>query len=283
MKRLLILLAALIGFGAPAPAFAYWEFGHQTVARIAYANVTPATRAAIDELLRHSDLLETPTCPARTITDASVWADCIKTLGPRFSYAFSWHFQDADLCKPFDLKSACANSNCVSAQIDRDIKLLKDKTVPLRERVMALAFLVHFVGDLHQPLHNEERNHDAGGNGVKAAYGIYVTDRFNLHSVWDGPLAERAITTGPALVRTYAPDESAPIEAGTITDWSKESWDVAHLAYSSAFGRDPCAPGPEPVRVTLSNETIESLIPAARLQVLRGGLRLAKLLNEALA
>lgn len=282
MKRFLLALLALIGIGVATPAAAYWEYGHQTVAAIAYKNVSPATRAAIDKLLPRSDLLETPTCPARTIEQASVWADCIKKLGPRFNYAFAWHFQDIELCKPFDMKSPCAGGNCVSAQIDRDIKLLKDKTVPVRERVMALAFLVHFVGDLHQPLHNEERNHDAGGNGVLASYGAYAPPKFNLHSIWDGPLAERAITTPPVLVRAYAPDERAPIQAGTVADWSRESWDLAHTAYATAFGRDPCAPGPEPARVVLSDQTIESLVPAARLQVLRGGLRLARLLDEAL-
>ncbi len=81
-----------------------------------------------------------------TIAQASVWADCIKSLGPRFSYTANWHYQNVNVCKPFDLKSACRDGNCVSAQIDRDMKLLKDKTLPMRERVQALAFLIHFMG-----------------------------------------------------------------------------------------------------------------------------------------
>ena len=55
---------------------------------------------------RQGRLLETPDCPVATIEQASVWADCIKPLGDRFSYAYSWHYQNVDVCKPFDLKAA---------------------------------------------------------------------------------------------------------------------------------------------------------------------------------
>ncbi|MES2443147.1 MAG: S1/P1 nuclease [Pseudomonadota bacterium] len=280
MSRILLILAAMIGVTAASPASAYWEYGHQTVAAIAYQNVTPQVRGAIDRMLARSALMETPQCPARTIEEASVWADCIKQLGPRFSYAFSWHYQNVNICKPFDLKGACRDGNCVSAQIDRDVKLLKDAGVPLRERIEALAFLVHFVGDLHQPLHAGDRG-DLGGNQVKAAYGDYAPDRLNLHSVWDGLLAERAISTPPSLVRAYSDDERAPIWGGTTEDWSKESWQVAHdFAYASAMGGDPC--GPVPARAKLDEATIDRLVEPARLEVLRGGLRLARLLNETL-
>jgi hypothetical protein len=279
IRRFLALLAALTAFGA-TPAQAYWEYGHQTVAAIAYANVTPKVRGAIDRMLARSALMETPTCPAHTIEEASVWADCIKTLGPRFSYAFSWHYQNVNICKPFDLKGACKDGNCVSAQIERDVKILKDAGIPLRERIQALAFLVHFVGDIHQPLHAGDRG-DLGGNQVKAAYGIYAPEKLNLHSVWDGWLAERAISTPPLLVRPYSAEERGPIQGGTVEDWSRESWGVAHdWAYATALGGNPC--GPVPPRAMLDESTIDRLVEPARLQVLRGGLRLARLLDETL-
>ena len=145
MLRRIAALLALVATLLSSPAWAYWEYGHETVAAIAYRNVTPATRARIDALLRRSQLLETPACPARTIEQASVWADCVKP-GERFSYAYSWHYQNVDICKPFDLKAACKDGHCVSAQIARDVKLLQDPKVPVREKVQALAFLVHFVG-----------------------------------------------------------------------------------------------------------------------------------------
>lgn len=279
MIRRLIALFALAAAFLPAPALAYWDYGHETIAQIALRNVKPSTRAAIDKLLRQQGLLETAACPARTIEEASVWPDCIKQLGARFSYAYSWHYQNVDVCQPFALKPACKDGNCVSAQIERDVKLLKDRSVPVRERIQALAFLVHFVGDLHMPLHAGDRG-DLGGNQAKAQYGIYVTERLNLHSIWDGLLAERAISTPPSLVRVYSPGERNAVNGGTVEDWSRESWQVARdVVYASANG-DPC--GPAPARAGLDDATIEKLIPPARQQVVNGGLRLARLLDEAL-
>ena len=140
--------AIVAAFLCSSPAAAWWEYGHETVARIALDNVRPQTRADIRRLLAKGALLETPECPVATIEQASFWADCVKTLGDRFSYAYSWHYQNVDICKPFDLKAACKDGHCVSAQIERNARILADRKAPQRERLMALAFLVHFVGDL---------------------------------------------------------------------------------------------------------------------------------------
>jgi hypothetical protein len=285
MIRLRTAFAALLALAVTTPARAYWEFGHQTIARIAAANVTPRTRVAIRRLLAQSPLLDTPGCPATTIEGASVWADCVKPLKGadgkrRFGYAYDWHFQDVNICRPFDLAPACKDGNCVSAQIERDVAVLKDRRSSPTERVQALVFLIHFVGDLHQPLHAGEKD-DKGGNDVAASYGTYSPKHFNLHSIWDGTLAERAITTGPSLIRRYPAAERRRIAAGTVTDWSRESWQVARdVVYASALQGDPCVPSPK--QVTLDDATIARLVPAARLEVERGGLRLAKLLDDAL-
>ncbi len=282
MKR--FLLAAIASLGLASPATAFWEYGHQTVAQIAYANVTPKTKVAIRKLLAQQALLDTPECPAGTIEQASVWADCIKPLklndgSTRFGFAYSWHYQNVDICAPFDLTPACKEGDCVSYQIDRDVKMLRDKSTLPRDRVVALAFLIHFVGDLHQPLHAGDR-HDKGGNEVKADYGIYGPARFNLHSIWDGPLAERAISTPPSLVRRYSAAERAKIEAGTVVDWSRESWEASHEAYAAALGGDAC--GTVPARVKMDYATIAKMVPVSREEVRRGGIRLAKLLDKAL-
>ena len=277
------LAAVALTVASPAPA--YWEYGHQTIARIAMANVSPRTARAVRRILADQALLATPACPAGTPADAAVWADCVKPLKDaagesRFGFAYSWHFQDVNICRPFDLVPACKDGNCVSAQIERDVALLRAPGTSRHDRVQALAFLLHFVGDLHQPLHAGEKD-DQGGNKIAAAYGIYAPSRFNLHSIWDGPLAERAITSGPSLVRRYPAAERRRIAAGTVTDWSREAWQVSHdVVYASALGGDPCAPSP--ARVTLDEATIARLVPVARLEVERGGLRLAKLLDAAL-
>jgi hypothetical protein len=281
MNKVACAVAAAFGF-LTVPAQAYWEYGHETVAAIAWAEVTPTVRARVRELIAHSGELATPDCPIHTIKQASVWPDCIKK-GERFSYAYSWHFQNIDICRPFDIKSNCAFANCVSAQITRNEKLLKDRGVPARERLMALAFLVHFVGDLHQPLHAGDRA-DLGGNKVKARYGE-GGPRTNLHSIWDGYLAERAISSPPSGPRGLLSDipasERKSVAAGTVEDWSRENWEAARdYAYAPVSGGDPCANRPE--QVTLDNTKIEAAIPILRRQVARGGLRLARLLDEAL-
>ena len=280
--RPLLLLAALV---VATPANAYWEYGHETVADIAMANARPSTARAVRRLLAQQALLGTPECPAGTPAQAAVWADCVKPLKDadgrsRFGYAYSWHYQNVDVCRPFDLTSACKDGNCVSAQIEREVAALRDPRVRGADRVRALAFLLHFVGDLHQPLHAGDKA-DKGGNEVSAAYGIYAPARFNLHSVWDGPLAERGITSGPPLVRRYPAAVRARWSAGSVTDWSRESWRISRdVTYATALGGDACGPGQG--KVTLDDATVSRLAPIARLQVEKAGLRLAKLLDRAL-
>jgi hypothetical protein len=281
------LLAAICGalalFSFTAPAQAYWEYGHESVARIAWLQMRPDTRANVAALLRQGRLLETPECPVATLEQASVWADCIKPLGDRFAYAYSWHYQNVDICKPFELKAACKDGNCVSAQIERNARLLADKSVPVRERLMALAFLTHFVGDLHQPMHAGDHA-DLGGNKVPASYGI-IGGRTNLHSIWDGWLAERAISTppaGPAALLAQIPtSERERIASGSVEDWSREMWGKARdLAYKTLLP-DPC--GAAPVERPILDETeVRALIPAVRDNVTQGGIRLARLLDDAL-
>ncbi|PSJ42282.1 S1/P1 nuclease [Allosphingosinicella deserti] len=281
MKRLLVSLALLL---AASPAAAWWEYGHHSVGRIGYMLAKPGTRAKIDRLIAHSRTLETPTCPIRTIEDAAYWPDCAKGLKERFSYSSSWHYQNVDICKPFDLKAPCADGNCVSAQITRNAKLLADESLPVRERVMALAFLAHFVGDLHMPLHAGDKA-DLGGNRFGANYGV-IAGRTNLHTIWDGYLADRGISNppgGPAALIAEVPTAERPaIAAGTVEDWSRENWEAAReFAYGTLMA-DPCGPTPTG-RPTVDEATTRRLIPVVRARIARGGIRLARLLDEALS
>jgi hypothetical protein len=287
IKRLALRLAIVLAVLLPAtPAMAWWEYGHGAVGRIAYMTVNPHSRAEIDRLLRQGQLLQTPTCSIRTIELAAYWPDCIKTLGERFSYTSSWHYQNVDICHPFDLRAPCADGNCVSGQIERDVRLLADLRVPTRERLMALLFLVHFMGDLHQPMHAGD-NHDLGGNRVQVSYGV-IGGRTNLHTIWDGYLADRGISQPPGepagILSQLSAPERAAMSQGTITDWSRESWEVSKLyAYGSLFA-DPCAERPRDApRPVLTEAIVQQLIPIVRQQVARGGLRLARLLDEAFA
>lgn len=244
------------------------------------SEVSPRTRAEILRLLRQSHQLDTPTCPAATIEDASVWADCIRSIPDRFSYTAPWHYQNVNVCRPFDLEGPCANGNCVSAQIERHLRLLKDRTLPVRERLASLAFLIHFVGDMHQPMHSGDRG-DLGGNRFRAYYGAI---RSNLHAIWDGYLAERAISSPAAhaagLLSEVAPQDRPALAAGKVADWAREAWEISRdFAYGTMLP-DPCAEAPAQLPA-LAEEKVRTLIPIVRRQILRGGLRLARLLDEA--
>jgi hypothetical protein len=277
MKRFLISLVLL--FAPLAPAQAYWEYGHETVAHIAQANMSPKARANMQRLLRATPMLGTPKCAMRNIADVSVWADCIKGDRLRWGYTNSWHYQNVDICKPFDLKSACADGNCVSAQIDRNFALLSNKALPAHVRLEALAFLIHFVGDIHQPLHAGDRA-DRGGNDLKATYG--VMPGYNLHSVWDGLLADRALSGAPIIVRVFSPAEKAAIVQGNVRLWSEENWAVSkNIAYPRAMDGDACGAKPS-APVSIDEADVAASRAALRQQVERGGIRLARLLDEAL-
>jgi hypothetical protein len=283
IRSLQAFIAALALLLLPSPAFAWWEYGHETTAEVAMKLVKPRTKQSILWLLKNQKALETPTCPARTIEEASIWPDCIKKLGDRFSYQYAWHFEDVEICKTFDLKEPCANGNCVSSQIARAQRMVADRELPTRDRVMALAFLVHFVGDIHQPLHAVEHDGDQGGNKVKASYG--AIPHTNLHSIWDGLLADRAISTPPpgaeGLLSEISPHERVELAKGSVQDWGRESSELAKAKVYGSVIADPCAK-PAPAQVSMDEAKIEELIPVMRLQVAKGGIRLARLLDEAL-
>ncbi len=210
MKHLRIVLGMLAGLMASlfiaSPAAAYWEYGHETVAAIAWANITPHARAEIRQILKAQAQLDTPTCPVRTIEEASVWPDCVKPLKDengksRFGYAYSWHYQNIDICQPFRLPRPATRAIASRRRFRASCRPEGQRASP-KERVMALAFLVHFVGDLHQPLHAGDKS-DKGGNDTHVDYGVYTTPRLNLHSIWTG--------CSPSARSPRRPSWSAPI------------------------------------------------------------------------
>lgn len=269
-------------FGVVQPAKAWGEYGHKTIAAIAEENLSPAVKARMNALFAAEKLLGTPDCPLQTIGDASVWADCIRRDDLRWGHTGPWHYINIDICQVFDIKANCANGNCVVAQVDRNAALLADKSLPAHVRLEALAWLVHTMGDMHQPMHGGDRG-DLGGNRVSAAYGI-VEGRMNLHRLWDTPIAERAITQGAPMVRRYSQDERRAYVAGSTQDWALESWSIARdIAYPTAQHGPACGPALQAgQRARHDDRDIEALIPTVRQQVLRAGLRLADALEKAL-
>ena len=281
MRRLLALLCALAVL-LPAPAQAWGFYAHRKTAEIAEANVSPGTRAKIARLMRAAPLLGTPECALADIEDASVWADCVGSSFWRWGYTAAWHYRTAPICEVFNPRANCAGGNCVTAQITRAHRVLADESLPDNVRLEALAFMVHFAGDVHMPLHSGDRE-DRGGNDRETDYGI--VPGLNLHWIWDGPLAERAISD-PAdpVVRRYSPAERAELGGGSPDDWGQESWEISRsFVYPTAFDREDVCEADLPMKTALTQDDIVRGVPIAKRRVQQAGLRIADLLESAFA
>ncbi|WP_237487480.1 S1/P1 nuclease [Parapontixanthobacter aurantiacus] len=276
----LTCLIAMTALAWTQPAKAWGEFGHRSSGAIALANVSEETRAKIERLLDSEAALGTPDCPLETLEDATVWPDCIRRDGLRWGFTAAWHYRTTPICEAFDPRANCPGGACVTGQITRNLHILADERLPDPVRLEALAFLVHFVGDVHMPLHSGDKD-DRGGNDRDAAYGI--VPGMNLHWIWDGALAERAITDTPLpLVRRYTQDEREQMNFGSPDDWARESWQLSRdFVYPNAFDEEPCEGADLPTEAALTQEDIEAAIPVAQQRVAQAGLRMARLLEEA--
>jgi len=275
------LIAAALFLGA-APALAWGEYAHRLMAGIAVANLTPAARAEVRRILARGAAVDTPNCPLVTLADASVWPDCVRSLPDRFNFSFAWHYQNIDICQPFDADAKCPDGNCVTAQIPRQLAIAADRKASPAARAQALAFVVHFVGDMHQPLHIGDK-HDRGGNDVRASYGAKAPDRMNLHRIWDSDLAERALTEPPAIT-PWSPTvaQRRDFARGTVADWARESWDVSRtIAYPELRDFPDTCPAKSSIRAMVDEAYVTTARASIRLQVERAGVRLAMLLNGA--
>lgn len=280
IKRLLFALFALTIF-APTAAQAWGFYAHGVTAKIALENSSADVRRKVARLMRSQAELGTPQCRITTAEELATWADCVRREGWRWGYTAAWHYRTAPVCEEYNARRNCSGGNCINAQITRNLRLLADERLPDAIRLEALAFLVHFVGDIHQPLHSGD-DHDRGGNERAADYGI-VTG-LNLHSIWDSALAERAVTSGPdAIVRRYTAQERAELGGGNADDWGRESWQTARdFVYPTAFDRKPCN-GDLPSETKLTQDDIVAAVPVSRQRVQQAGIRIAEMLELAFA
>jgi hypothetical protein len=247
---------------APIPAFAWGAEGHEIIAAIALRELSPMARLQAASLLGGDVML---------IHDAN-WADEVREQRPETG---RWHYVDIPLGAPgYDARRDCRGNDCVVAQIDNDRRVLGDHRASQQVRAEALRFLVHFVGDIHQPLHAVD-NDDKGGNAVR----VYMPgDRTNLHRVWDAELVQvlgdNADAIAGAVDHAITPAQRKDWQAGTPADWANESYRIA---------RDeiyPVSRGRRTLRLPASYPGSERLV--VRQQLARAGVRLAWLLNNSL-
>jgi S1/P1 Nuclease len=278
--------AAVLFAASSAPSLAWAPQGHRTVGAIADALLTPQARAAVAEILADDrDKFDNPS-HRTTLEAVSVWADEIRGTSAARP---AWHYDDIPVCGSEPKSRYCPDGQCNTEQLKRLVVVLADNRAAPRERDEALKWVVHLVGDIHQPLHAAD-NDDHGGNRVAVALeGVRTRGRENLHRVWDNDLVTLVLRTRghqkpPRNIDALA--EEARTLAGEAGQGSPDSWasESNHLARNIAY-RYPgfaCNSVP-PGIVVLDAAYQEQAEGIVRERLLLAGARLATLLNQTLA
>lgn len=288
------VLCTLVLCGITPPAYSWGDEGHEVIGLIADHYLEPAVRAKVTAILAGDT---THLTPSTQIDSEATWADKFRdsdrnTTKVHYSRTRNWHFVDLELQSP-DLKSACfgqaplpketsasagPDKDCVVDKIDEFTAELKKSTTSKEEQRFALQFILHFVGDVHQPLHASD-DHDQGGNlKIVTAPGIASN---NLHHDWDTEFVSRIGASETAiaqqLIASITDAERSQWQTGTTADWALESFGVAR---DHSYG---LLPAPEPSSHYALSAAYESdAISVTQQQLSKAGVRLAWILNQAL-
>jgi hypothetical protein len=256
-----LLLPTLVLSTVCSSAFGWGLEGHRIVAIIAEKNMTVAARKDASALLGGASL-----------ESVAGWADDYKISHPETE---AWHFIDIPMqASSPDLARDCPSGNCVTAKVEEFLAVLKNTSASQSDRATALKFLVHLIGDLHQPLHCIDNN-DRGGNDRHV---IYHGQPDNLHSLWDSGLIAHingnAIEYAADLESTVNEEDKIAWGDGTIEERAMESHGIAQaMAYGPLGTKGPAVIGP-----SYENDAK----PYIESQLRKAGIRLADLLNESL-
>lgn len=288
-KRTALATLVLLTFAA-RPSFGWWETGHRVVARIAALHLTPQARARVASILGVPDSLE---AVADALANASTWADEVRAA----TKTGEWHYVDLTIQdQKADFAKRCENDNCAPARIRLfAAQLAGGPKVEQWSDLDALRFVVHFVGDIHQPLHAAS-DADLGGNCV--LLDPPVDTARNLHALWDGGILKEISDDD----RKLAADLDSSITAGhrakawskgDAVSWAWESHRLAkryiysqlHIPVEPALFPKGCQDAPAAIREfkpIVDAAYIARMRPIVTSQLSKGGLRLAALLNRTL-
>lgn len=262
LKKLYHVLLGVILPLIPMSGFAWGVTGHRVVAEIASRHLSPQARKAITALLG-----------PQSMAMVANWPDFIKSdTTHKYDHTSPWHYLDFPANssrEQFDeILKAHATGENLYAQTQACIKKLKDPTTSKADKVFALTFLIHMVGDMHQPLHIG-RDEDQGGNKIPV---MWFDRQSNLHRVWDEQLIEfqqLSYTEYTQALDTASAKEVRTLQSGSIGDWMYDSNQLSNKVYSLTHANDK-----------LSYRYNYWFIADVNRQLLKGGLRLAALLNQ---
>jgi len=258
-----LLLLALSLLHSPQ-ANAWGGQGHRLVARIAETELTPKARAQVDTLLAGE--------PDPTLAGIASWADELREHDPDLGKRSSrWHYVNlGEYDCGYEPPRDCPDGNCVIAALQQQTALLADRSQPLEARRQALKFVVHFVGDIHQPMHAGYA-HDKGGNDFQLQFNGKGS---NLHSLWDsGMLKDRGLDDDAYL---------AELLKLPATPVARPALPPAAVAWAQASCRVAVAPGVYPASHVLPADYVAVHRPQAEAALRQAGDRLAAILNAAL-
>lgn len=258
--RLAVTIAALL---LPGLSFAWGAVGHRVVGALAEARLTPEARAAVAELLVEE--------PDPTLPGIANWADQVRANRPDYGWSVPLHFVNfkPGHCR-FAQDAACAGGVCVVGAIERFRREMADASLPRERRATALKFVVHFVGDIHQPLHAGYAA-DRGGNLIQISY---RDEGWNLHSVWDSLLIQSLNLDWSAYAKRLqaTPSERSLTKALSVTEperWAEESCRITRRR------------GFYPLGHKIHDRYLENKRPLADHRLRLAGARLAQVLNQA--
>lgn len=282
--RLLCALCASALFFAVFATQAWGPEGHAMVADIAQQHLTAGASAEVASLLQQEGLTR--------LDEISSWADGNRKELP---HTGGWHYVDIPLhAQSYVASRDCRQGNCVVSKLEHYSKVLADKSASAPARLEALKWVVHLVGDIHQPLHAED-NDDKGGNTVQVQFFGRGT---NLHSVWDGRVIRHALDLHPGPNYTFdhaLVQQDAMKLDGEVTDAQRKAW--APSISLSNLGRDAIGWANEshllaqnvaytdlgkPSGEAWSMRYQAKAWPVVKTRLQQAGVRLAAVLNDAL-
>jgi hypothetical protein len=257
-RRARAVFAALAMLACTPPASAWGPLGHRMVARLAEARLTPEAEAEVKALLAARG--------ERYLDQIANWADELRDTDPalyrrtaRLHYV-NFGSRDCIYVPPRD----CRDGECVVAGIAKYSAILADRSNGIAERAQALAFVVHFVADVHQPLHADYR-HDAGGNDFQVRWHGEGT---SLHRIWDSTMLDDAHLPAAAYTRKLQAEDGPVASGGTPAEWAEESCRI---------DRDG---GVYPAIHSIDESYMRRERPIAERRLRQAGARLAALLNR---
>ncbi|MBC8107704.1 MAG: S1/P1 nuclease [Anaerolineae bacterium] len=270
LSRSFVCFLTLVVFLIPTHLFAWGREGHAIVAQIAESRLTPKAKAAAEELLAKGS----------TMSSVSAWADSIRKDREETS---TWHYVNIPYeMKAYDAARDGKNGNNVIDKIVDFANVLNDRTRPATEREEALKFLIHFVGDLHQPLHSTDRNDDKGGN-FRLVFFLDAPEALSLHKVWDSNILKHMMGSGEEKlsIKEYAEKIAASITEQQSKEWTRAEpvgWaNESHQIAVNVVYAGVAADGPP---VKLDEAYVQRAEPVVELQLARAGVRLAEVLNR---